>query len=236
MEKDFLINQLKNITRDISWELHVGYDPIVTFKRQVIDKINKISGEIDSGKLTKDEIKNKLVELEVLKQQYKTDNRRALTSTPNALQAANAEKNTMVLKSTEGFENASNNRLIKNLQPASSSYDWLSRPGYEPNDEAIQMRASASSFDTSQVGGPDYFKRAQFLCNQIRDAGLGDPKEFGCLSQDVVVSPEYSWKGNYTMVCSRLGTVWGGWYPEMFGCPKVENSIRQVPQKKLDQK
>jgi hypothetical protein len=203
-------------------------------QRKVIDKINKISGEIDAGILTKSEMKNKLLELEILKQQYKTDNRRSVTSSKNELEASNNDLY-KVFEPYEGFENY-DKRIIKTIKPAAASNDWLSRPGYEPTNDVIQTRASASSFDTSQVGGPDYFKRAQFLCNQIRDAGLGDPKEFGCLSPEVLVSPEYSWKGNYTMVCSRLGTVWGGWYPEMFGCPKVETSTRQVPQKKLDQK
>jgi hypothetical protein len=224
------MDTLKKATKDMSWDLRVGYDPKITNQRRVIDKVKKVSAEIDSGNLTKSEIKNKLLELEVLKQQYKTDNRRIITSSQNELAPHNQDLYSVFQpNSLEGFDQ----KKIKTIQPASSSNAWLSRPGYEPTNEAINQRASSSSYDTTQVGGPDYFKRAQFLCNQIRDAGLGDPKDFGCLNPDVLVSPEYSWKGNYKMVCSRLGNVWGGWYPEMFGCPKTDESIRQTPQEKL---
>jgi hypothetical protein len=104
------------------------------------------------------------------------------------------------------------------------------RPGYEPTTENIMNRASLASFDESKVGTPDYKARVKFLCSQIRDAGLGDPKEFGCIGNpEQDVSPEYSWRGNYKMVCSRLGHMWGGWYPEMFGCPKEDLAQTQTP-------
>ena len=65
-------------------------------------------------------------------------------------------------------------------------------------------------------------KRSQELCRQVRGANLGDPAQFGCISNPDAVGPDYSWKGNFTMVCNRLGDTWGGWYPEMFGCPKYD--------------
>jgi hypothetical protein len=90
------------------------------------------------------------------------------------------------------------------------------------NDEQIKRRGSASAFDDSLVGGADYKKRSQELCRQVRGANLGDPQQFGCISNPDAVGPDYSWKGNFTMVCNRLGDTWGGWYPEMFGCPKYD--------------
>lgn len=84
----------------------------------------------------------------------------------------------------------------------------------------FKMRGSSSAFDTSLVGGLDYKERAKNLCQQIEGASIGDPREFGCIKDQNSVSSSYSWKGNFEMVCSRLGNTWGGWYPEMLGCPK----------------
>jgi hypothetical protein len=84
----------------------------------------------------------------------------------------------------------------------------------------FKKRGSNSSFDTNLVGGLDYKERAKNICQQIKGASIGDPAEFGCIEDQNSVSKDYSWKGNFQMVCSRLGNTWGGWYPEMFGCHK----------------
>jgi hypothetical protein len=94
------------------------------------------------------------------------------------------------------------------------------------NDDTIARRASASAFDPSTVGGPDFKKRSLELCNQIQGAQLGDPANFGCIKNPSEVSSEYSWKGNYQMVCNRIGDTWGAWYPEMFGCPKYDPTAK----------
>jgi arsenate reductase-like glutaredoxin family protein len=111
-------------------------------------------------------------------------------------------------------------------KPGDSSADTRRRPGYTMNTEAIEHRGSASSFDPAAVGGPDYKKRSLDLCKQIQGAQLGDPANFGCISNPDEVSSSYSWKGNYQMVCNRLGDTWGGWYPEMFGCPKLDPTTK----------
>ena len=89
-------------------------------------------------------------------------------------------------------------------------------------DLQIKHRGSAASFDDSMVGGLDYKTRVLDMCRQIQASGLGDPKNFGCIKNPDEVSASYSWKGNYQMVCSRLGDTWGAWYPQMFGCPAVD--------------
>jgi len=111
-------------------------------------------------------------------------------------------------------------------KPGGSSADTKRRPGFTMNTESIERRGSASAFDPAAVGGPDYKKRVQDLCKQIQGAQLGDPASFGCLPNPDEVSASYSWKGNYQMVCSRLGDTWGGWYPEMFGCPKPDPTAK----------
>ena len=98
------------------------------------------------------------------------------------------------------------------------------------SSEEIKKRGSTATFDVSKVGTLDYKTAVQFLCSQIKSAGLGEPREFGCIENpDEDVSQDYSWKGNYKMVCSRLGRTWGEFYPEMFGCPKPDISHTQIP-------
>jgi hypothetical protein len=100
------------------------------------------------------------------------------------------------------------------------------RPGFLMNDNTIAQRASASAFDPSTVGGPDYKKRSLDLCQQLQGAHLGDPANLGCIKNPAEVSADYSWKGNYKMVCNRIGDTWGAWYPEMFGCPKYDPTAK----------
>jgi len=114
----------------------------------------------------------------------------------------------------EGFTSSSPTFPYAGPQPDSNI-----RPGFAMNDDTIARRASASAFDPSKVGGADYKQRAQDLCAQVGKAGLAPPGNFGCIDKPDEVSPDYSWKGNYNMVCNRLGDTWGGWYPEMVGCP-----------------
>jgi hypothetical protein len=97
------------------------------------------------------------------------------------------------------------------------SADIYVRPGVQMNDESIMSRGSAASYSDAAVGGSDWQKRSQEVCRQIKSAGLGDPKNFGCINP-ADVGPDYSWKGNFNMVCNRLGDTWGGWYPAMLGC------------------
>ena len=234
-----LVSQLTSIAGDISWDVRVGYDPEITIKRKALEHIDSIKKEAKSGKLSEDQVKNKMVEAKAIKQQYKTDNRRLITRSQNKEIQPHSKANNHAC-ATEGYQPTpiefTNGEKIN--QPLSfhtnESTDWYLRPGYQMTNEAIRGRAAAASFNPTQVGGPDYFKKSQFLCNQISDAGLGDPSEFGCIDSKVVVSPEYSWKGNYLMVCNRLGHIWGGWYPEMFGCPKNENSMIQAPNMKFN--
>lgn len=106
-----------------------------------------------------------------------------------------------------------------------SSPDIQIRPGFEMNDEQIARRASAASFIPA-AGGADYKKRSLELCRQIKSAQLGDTKSFGCIENPDTVGPEYSWQGNFKMVCNRLGDSWGRAYPEQFGCPPYDPTAK----------
>ena len=109
---------------------------------------------------------------------------------------------------------------------ADPSSDTQIRPGFNMDDATIARRASSSAYDPAAIGGADYKKRAQELCKQVQGAQLGEPSDFGCIANPNEVSSTYSWKGSYQMVCNRIGDTWGGWYPEMFGCPKYDPTAK----------
>ena len=64
------------------------------------------------------------------------------------------------------------------------------------------------------------------LCRQIKSAQLGDTKSFGCIENPDTVGPDYSWQGNFKMICNRLGDSWGRSYPEQFGCPSYDPTAK----------
>jgi hypothetical protein len=49
-----------------------------------------------------------------------------------------------------------------------------------------------------------------------------NPQEFGCLSSESNVGPDYSWRGNARMVCTRLESSTNTALPELCGCPPKE--------------
>jgi len=235
-----LLQQLRSATNDLSWEVRLGYDPEVTMQRRIMERIRAISKEIDSGSLTENELASKMIEMATLKQQFGAQNKRRIAQSSKPLGAYESFNGNNAPASIEPYVptpvepvGASpapmKGKIIEALQPPIASNDWRVRPGYTMSTEEIALRGSASSFD-SETTGPDYKKRALFLCSQIRDSGIGDPHEFGCVKNPKEdVGKDYSWRGNYKMVCNRLGRMWGEWYPEMFGCPKSDASVTQAP-------
>jgi len=250
------IAKLKSSMRDLTWDMNigVGYDPNVTIQRRVTERLNQISNEIESGRLNKEQLRGKFMELEILKQQLITYNRRNMSASQNEpsmagedrpYASANTADNEPISRAAPDVEEQEQaavkgnypkkapkvvQKIVSSIEKPLASTDYRIRPGYEMSSEEINQRGSRASFDPTLVGGPNYKKNVKFLCSQIKAAGLGDPKEFGCIAnQDTDVGPEYSWKGNYKMVCSRLGNAWGEWYPEMFGCPKPNTSHSQIP-------
>jgi hypothetical protein len=233
-----VLQDFRRAASDLSWDIHVGYDPSTTLHKTTLDRLAHITSRIETGAVKGDALKASLLELEVLKEQLASHTQTTVKT------QAKGTKNTHILKPYEKFtsQQAVNvsepmavetqvpvkRDVIKNLDYTSSS-DWRGRPGYEMTTEKIEHRASLASANV-KVSGPDYKARVRFLCSQISEAGLGDPREFGCIAHPATdVSPDYSWHGNYKMVCSRLGNTWGDWYPEMFGCPKVDTALRQTP-------
>lgn len=222
------LQQFRTATQDLSWDVHIGYDPETTIHRKTLERLAHITNQIESGKVSGPVLKALMLELQALKQKAEK-HKRHRSSQKQPISAYEAFGQPFALSTSEPLmlDNKVPVRqpLIQNLATDAPS---TIRPGYEPTNESIANRASLASFDYSKAGGPDYKLRAEFLCNQIRDAGLGDNREFGCVGQSEV-GPEYSWRGNYKMVCSRLSHTWGDWYPEMFGCPKEDIAYKQTP-------
>jgi len=225
------LSQFRRAVQDLSWDVHVGYDPNTTLHRTALDRMTHITNQIESGKVKGEAQKALLIELDGLRNQASAHRQDAMSRKHSLTPYEPFDQQAAPLGDgpTINTQVPVKQELLQNL-PQTSSSDWRIRPGYEPTTESIANRASLASFDYSKVGTADYKSRAIFLCSQIRDSGLGDPKEFGCVGNpETDVSPEYSWRGNYKMVCNRLSNTWGGWYPEMFGCPKEDIAQMQTP-------
>lgn len=106
-----------------------------------------------------------------------------------------------------------------------SSPDTFIRPGAPLTDEQIQHRGSASAFDESKVGGLDYKARAKDLCRQLTEE-YGSARDFGCIADQDSVSADYSWRGNFKMVCNRIGDMWGTDEGEKYGCPPYDPNAK----------
>jgi len=248
------VKKAQAFMKDLSWDVNigVGYDPNVTIQRKISERLQHIMNDIESGTLDRIKMRAKMTELEILKQQLETINRRNLTAASGTVDLvdkntdlgdADTSDNLLLTDKTmpknlnytkkyaPGDENSPvRQEILTTIESPLASNDYLIRPGYQMTDEEIARRGSRATFDETKVGGADYKKNVKFLCQQIKAAGLGDPSEFGCIAnQQSDVGPDYSWKGNYKMVCSRLGNTWGSWYPEMFGCPKQDVSHTQMP-------
>jgi hypothetical protein len=214
-------DEISTAAKDLKWDLHIGYDPKVTIQRRLLNQLQQLTSDIKG--LSGPELNTKMLELNILQQQIDTYDRRRTAESTAPLEAYTSGPVATVAAPTMLAEG------LTQPHPPAAANDLSSRPGYEMTTDAIVHRASNSSY-TDTVSGPDYKQRALFLCKQIRGAELGDPKEFGCIANpEHDVAPDYSWRGNYKMVCNRLGNVWGGWYPEMFGCPTSEEAISQAP-------
>jgi predicted small secreted protein len=236
-----LINNLSKATRDLNWEMQigVGYDPNVTIQRKFSEKLDAITNAIDSGKLHGAKLQAKIMELQILKQQIDSFNSRRTNTVAEPVNKSGSYASTdasthrlIPKKYAPDIESTAvrgpmykvQQELLTSIENPLASNDYT-RPGM--STDGIAHRAAKPEIS---VGGADYKKYASHLCSQIRDAELGDPKEFGCIANpDTDVGPNYSWKGNYKMVCTRLGNTWGDWYPEMFGCPKLDASRTQMP-------
>lgn len=95
------------------------------------------------------------------------------------------------------------------FEDATQSYDTI-RPELKVNGLAPKSKPAKL----------DWKERSQAICKNIKKAGL-DPNDFGCLTTNIKVGPDYSWRGNARMVCTRLLSTPDPGLPEMCGCPPL---------------
>lgn len=224
--------------QDIKWRFELSYDPALSQKTDLLNRLESLEKRIMSyakeGVAMPDTVRQVITrELDLLttvikgaKQpdptpKYQPRQKSQQTRTSSSASYRQADGRTY---SSSSVEHGDSYSLFDGVPQ--DSPDVRVRPGFVLTDEQIRRRGSAAAFNTQAVGGADYKKRAEDLCRQIRNANIGTPADFGCIENAGEVSANYSWKGNYAMVCNRLGDTWGSWYPEMFGCPKQDPDDR----------
>lgn len=85
----------------------------------------------------------------------------------------------------------------------------------------IQRVESRPTMDIGKTAKYDWRSKSAQICDAIRKQGM-DPNDFGCMDPSKQVSPDYSWRGNARMVCTRLLTTPDPGLPEICGCPPME--------------
>lgn len=108
-------------------------------------------------------------------------------------------------------------------KPATGSYSAFPRGQLESATGSMEFdRLEARpSMDLSKPATYDWKTKAATICDSIRKRGL-NPEDFGCMEASKQVSPDYSWRGNARMVCTRLLTTPDPGLPEVCGCPPFD--------------
>ena len=231
------IQSLMEIARNMKWSLSIGLesDPALKQSQEVLDKITAIEASMNKYMISGTPIppnvqrlyEQELAVLRNLTGDSRPDEMSVLMGPPKpeSRQRYNVSEAHMPSQDDLNLVQGMNMGLFGGPAAGSAS-NGIGSGDYAMSDENIKHRGSAASFDDSMVGGLDYKTRSLEMCRQIQAANLGDPANFGCIKNPDEVSASYSWKGNYQMVCSRLGDTWGNWYPQMFGCPKVDPTAK----------
>lgn len=228
------LQPLLEVARNMKWSISIGLesDPALKQSQDVLDKINVIEKNINKYMISDTPMPPHIQslytqELAILKNltgNTKPDMTTVVLGPPKPKLQPRDNASQAYMPSEQDLNTAQGMNMVG--PAAGSASDGIGSGDYAMTDANIQHRGSAASFDDSMVGGLDYKTRALEMCRQIQAANLGDPANFGCIRNPDEVSAMYSWKGNYQMVCSRLGDTWGNWYPQMFGCPKVDPTAK----------
>jgi hypothetical protein len=232
------LHKMLEAAKDLRWSMDVRleYDPTLARREQMLERVEKIVGDLTRASIAgtavaPSQFDKYLQEMRAIKTVVgaqpvrtapQTSDRRLMGAEGRAPSVPEIP-NDAALSAAQG---AGFGPQPETFPHGEISTDIAIRPGFAMNDEQIQNRASASAFNPAAVGGPDYKQRAADLCRQIKSAQLGDAASFGCVANPDEVGPSYSWKGNYTMICNRLGDSWGRGYPAQFGCPPYDPTAR----------
>jgi hypothetical protein len=235
-----MVQKMLEEARNLKWSLDVRleYDPHMKQREEMLERIEKITKNLTLMSVSDKAMTPAAYQRMV--QEMSTIQRHAMAQPPQRgppVEGSMSRLRTDYARVPTGAPTPSADQVYAaqgaglgtqpNMFPHGEiSPDIQIRPGFVMNTDQIARRPSAASFDGSAVGGPDYKTRALELCRQVKSAQLGDANSFGCVSNPDAVGPNYSWKGNFTMVCNRLGDSWGRSYPEQFGCPKYDPTAK----------
>ncbi len=236
------IQKLLSAARDLKWsmEVRLEYDPALRHKERMMMRLERVMKYLTKANISQAQVKPKeydecMKEIRLIQHHLASQQTKGPGAGPgpeggmSRMDIAYGREPTAApmpaaaeVYAAQGAGCGPQNKF----PDGEISSDVYIRPGFPMNDEQIARRGSASAFDDSTVPGADYKKRALDLCRQIKSAQLGDPASFGCIENPDAVGPNYSWKGNHTMVCNRLGDSWGRSYPEQFGCPPYDPAAK----------
>jgi len=229
------VQGILDLARNLKWgvTIQLESDPSVKLSQDILEKIDTIEKSISKHIVSETPVpaekfalyKQQLSVLQNLTKDKKPDAMSVLMGPPKPVLQPRDDITQAYVPTQQELMAAQG---MTGGPAAGSTSAGIGSGDYNMTDDNIQHRASAASFDDSIVGGLDYKTRALEMCRQIQAADLGDPTNFGCIKNPDEVSASYSWKGNYQMVCSRLGDTWGHWYPQMFGCPKVDPTAKYM--------
>jgi len=113
------------------------------------------------------------------------------------------------LSSKDGFDNDSVNQIFQTSSAPASASASASAAGSDTGSEARRTTPF------------DWKKKAQDLATALQGMGL-EPGDFGCLTPGTQVSPDFSWRGNAKMICTRAAAHYDPALPEQIGCPPVD--------------
>lgn len=132
---------------------------------------------------------------------------------------AGADKSESPLFMTAGYGlSGKNNDISPDAKITSYPRGEMEAVVGEKESKKLEIRPS---YDVGKTAKYDWKEKAAEICNSIRKHGL-DPNDFGCMDPSKQVSPDYSWRGNARMVCTRLLTTPDPGLPETCGCPPLE--------------
>jgi hypothetical protein len=233
------VQKLLSAAKDLRWsmEVRLEYDPQLKTREKMLMRLENIIGNLNTLAVSETPIPPKIHESYLKELQgiqrgvqsnppsYKGGDVGAMSRLPTgyAREPTGAPEPSAAAVSTA--QGAGFGPQVNTFPHGEISPDVQIRPGFVMNDEQIARRASAASFIPA-AGGADYKARALELCRQVKSAQLGDTVSFGCIANPDEVSSGYDWKGNFTMVCNRLGDSWGRSYPEQFGCPPYDPTAK----------
>jgi hypothetical protein len=234
------VQQLLTAARDLRWSMDVRleYDPHLKTREAMLGRLENIIRNLQTLSVSESAIPPKihdsyLKELHSIQGQLKAQPATAgggdvgaMSRLPTAYARTPSGIPEPGPQSVATAQGAGFGPQANTFPHGEVSPDVYIRPGFVMNDTQIERRGSAASFEPSSVAGPDYKARALEICRQIKSGALGDTASFGCIANPDEVGPTYNWKGNYTMVCNRLGDSWGRNYPAQFGCPPYDPTAK----------